>query len=176
MIKKLTDKNLVNYQPYKGVSLTKVGYDTAITVIRKHRLWEVFLVTKLQFQWDEVHEIAEQLEHVKSKKMVNRLDKFLGFPKYDPHGEPIPNSDGIFPSTFSKPISELNINKIGQVIGVCQDNPTFLQYLDSLNIKLGAKIEVIDKIAFDNSCEIKIENKLTHISAEVAQNILIKEL
>ena len=176
MIKKLTDKNLVNYQPYKGVGLTKLGYDSAITVIRKHRLWEVFLVTKLQFQWDEVHEIAEQLEHVKSKKMVNRLDKFLGFPKYDPHGEPIPNSDGIFPSTFSKPISELNINKIGQVIGVSQDNPTFLQYLDSLKIKLGTKIEVINKIAFDNSCEIKIENKLTHVSAEVAQNILIKEL
>jgi DtxR family Mn-dependent transcriptional regulator len=174
MIKKLTEKELVIYQPYFGVKLNKDGYSTAIEIVRKHRLWEVFLVNKLKFQWDEVHEVAEQLEHVKSKKLTNLLDAFLGYPQHDPHGEPIPNKDGLFPKLFSTPLSELNENDFGAVIGVCQDNPEFLKYLDSLNINIGTKIKIIEKIDFDSSLEIEIDKKRKHISSEVAKNILIK--
>lgn len=175
MIKKLTKKGLIEYQPYFGAKLSKTGYSTAIQVIRKHRLWEVFLVTKLNFQWDEVHEIAEQLEHVKSKKLIDSLDLFLGFPQQDPHGEPIPDKNGIFPEQFSTPIFDLNENEKGVIVGVAQDNPQFLKYLDSLKIKIGTKITVLSKIEFDNSLNIKIENEITHISSEVAKNILIKQ-
>lgn len=175
MIKKLTDKKLVDYTPYRGVSLSKTGLDNAIQIVRRHRLWEVFLVTKLQFQWDEVHDVAEQLEHIKSNQLINALDIFLDFPQHDPHGEPIPSKNGNFPKSFSKSLSKLEQGSHGQVVGVSQDKQAFLQYLDSLNIKLGTNISVIKKIDFDNSLEIKIENKQVHISNEVAKNLLIKE-
>lgn len=175
MVKKLTEKGFVNYQKYKGTSLTKKGHEVAVHIVRKHRLWEVFLVSKLQFQWDEVHDVAEQLEHIKSPKLVEHLDAFLGFPKYDPHGDPIPNKDGEFPKSFSAPLIELAIGAKGQVVGVSQDNPAFLQYLDKLHIQLGSTIEVIEIVAFDHSLEVIINNKAAHISAEVAKNILIKQ-
>jgi DtxR family transcriptional regulator, Mn-dependent transcriptional regulator len=175
MIKKLTEKKLVNYQPYFGASLSKMGYKTAIEIVRKHRLWEVFLVNKLKFQWDEVHEVAEQLEHVKSKKLTNLLDAFLGYPQHDPHGEPIPDKDGKFPKSFSTPLSELNELSQGNVVGVSQDNPEFLKYLDSLSINIGTKIKVIKKIDFDLSLEIEINGIKNHISSEVAKNLLIKQ-
>ena len=175
MIKKLTEKELVIYQPYFGVKLNKDGYSTAIEIVRKHRLWEVFLVNKLKFQWDEVHEVAEQLEHVKSKKLTNLLDAFLGYPQHDPHGEPIPNKAGLFPKSFSMRLNELECGASGQVVGVSQDNPSFLQYLDSLGIKLGTSISVVQKIVFDGSLEITINNKSAHISKDVAKNLLIKQ-
>jgi len=176
MIKKLTDKGLVNYEKYKGTSLTKKGNEIAIHIIRKHRLWEYFLVKKLNFQWDEVHNIAEQLEHIKSEKLIRKLDDFLGNPKYDPHGDPIPNKKGSFPKAFSKSLNNLYINKKGIVVGVCKDEPSFLQYLDKLKINIGTIIEIIEVIEFDNSFEIKINNKKIHISYEVSENILIKEI
>jgi len=175
MIKKLTEKGFVNYQKYKGTSLTKKGHEIAIHIVRKHRLWEVFLVKKLNFQWDEVHDVAEQLEHIKSSKLVEHLDTFLGFPQYDPHGDPIPNKNGEFPKSFSAPLIDLATGNKGQVVGVSQDNPAFLQYLDKLEIKLGSKIQVIEKVEFDQSLEVKINGKATHISSEVAKNILIKQ-
>ena len=175
MIKKLTDKKLVNYQKYNGTSLTKKGHEIAVHIVRKHRLWEVFLVKKLNFQWDEVHEVAEQLEHIKSPKLVEHLDAFLGFPQYDPHGDPIPSKNGDFPKSFSAPLIDLPEGNKGQVVGVSQDNPSFLQYLDKLEIHLGSKIQVIEKIEFDQSLEIKINGKATHISPELAKNILIKQ-
>ena len=175
MIKKLTDKQLVNYIPYHGVSLTQEGLKKAIEVIRKHRLWEVFLVNKLNFQWDEVHDVAEQLEHIRSPKLVDALDTFLGYPQHDPHGEPIPNKKGQFPKSFSQPLSTLSVGARGQVIGVAQDNPIFLKYLDSLNITLGTSVEVIKKIDFDLSVELKIDDRHIQISNEVAINLLIKE-
>lgn len=176
MIKKLTDKGLVNYEKYKGTSLTKKGNEIAIHIIRKHRLWEYFLVKKLNFQWDEVHSIAEQLEHIKSEKLIKKLDDFLGNPKYDPHGDPIPNKKGSFPKAFSKSLNNLDINKKGIVVGVCKDETSFLQYLDKLKINIGTIIEIIEIIEFDNSLEIKINNKKIHISYEVSENILIKEI
>ncbi len=175
MIKKLTEKGFVNYKKYKGTSLTKKGYKIAVHIVRKHRLWEVFLVKKLNFQWDEVHDLAEQLEHIKSSKLVEHLDTFLGFPQYDPHGDPIPNKNGDFPKSFSAPLIDLATGNKGQVMGVSQDNPAFLQYLDKLEIQLGSKIQVIEKIEFDQSLEVKINGKATHISSEVAKNILIKQ-
>ena len=176
MIKKLTDKGLVNYEKYKGTSLTKKGNEIAIHIIRKHRLWEYFLVKKLNFQWDEVHSIAEQLEHIKSEKLIKKLDDFLGNPKYDPHGDPIPNKKGSFPKAFSKSLNNLDINKKGIVVGVCKDESSFLQYLDKLKINIGTIIEIIEIIEFDNSLEININNKKIHISYEVSENILIKEI
>lgn len=175
MIKKLTEKKLVIYQPYFGVKLNKDGYSTAIEIVRKHRLWEVFLVKKLKFDWDEVHNVAEQLEHVKSKKLTNLLDAFLGYPQQDPHGEPIPDKDGIFPKLFSTPLSELDEQSQGNVVGVSQDNPEFLKYLDSLSINIGTKIKVLKKIDFDLSLEIEINEIKNHISSEVAKNLLIKQ-
>ncbi|MGC6469800.1 MAG: metal-dependent transcriptional regulator [Flavobacteriales bacterium] len=175
MIKKLTEKKLVDYIPYHGVNLTQEGMKKAVEVIRNHRLWEVFLVNKLNFQWDEVHDVAEQLEHIRSPKLINALDKFLGYPKHDPHGEPIPNKKGQFPKSFSQPLSTLMTGSEGQVIGVAQDNPVFLQYLDSLNITLGTIVKVIKKVDFDLSMEIKINDRHIQISNEVAINLLIKE-
>ncbi|MBF90786.1 MAG: iron-dependent repressor [Flavobacteriales bacterium] len=175
MIKKLTEKGFVNYQKYNGTSLTKKGHEIAVHIVRKHRLWEVFLVKKLNFQWDEVHDVAEQLEHIKSSKLVEHLDTFLGFPQYDPHGDPIPNKNGEFPKSFSAPLIDLTIGNKGKVVGVSQDNPSFLKYLDKLEIQLGSKIQVIEKVDFDQSIEVKINGKATHISSEVAKNILIKQ-
>ncbi len=173
MLQKLSDKGWINYKKYKGATLTKEGKKIALSIIRKHRLWETFLVTNLNFKWDEVHEIAEQLEHINSSELVNRLDDYLGNPMFDPHGDPIPNINGEIPKSFSIPLIELPINKIGQVVGVSLDTPSFLQYLDKINIHLGTKINVVDKIEFDQSLEIIIDNKNIQISSAVAKNILI---
>ena len=176
MIKKLTDKKLVNHQKYKGVSLSKSGYKTAIDIVRKHRLWECFLVSKLKFDWDEVHDVAEQLEHIKSSKLIDSLDIFLGKPKKDPHGEPIPNINGQFSKSNSLLLSEFPYDVSGEVIGVTNDNPSLLKYLDSIKLTIGSKVIINKKIDFDNSFEIVINNKQSHISYEVAKTLLIKEL
>ncbi len=174
MLQKLGDKGWVNYIRYKGATLTSEGKSIALSIIRKHRLWETFLVNNLDFKWDQVHEIAEQLEHISSQELVNRLDNYLGNPGFDPHGDPIPNKNGEFPKSFSSPLVKLEINEQGQVVGVSQDTPSFLQYLDKLKIQLGSHIKVVDKIEFDQSLEVLIQNKTVQISAAVAKNILIK--
>ena len=176
MLKKLTDKEMVDYQRYKGVSLSKTGYKTAIDIVRKHRLWEYFLVSKLKFDWDEVHDVAEQLEHIKSTKLINSLDIFLGNPKTDPHGEPIPDTNGLFTSSDALPLVEFPKGIKGELISVTDDNPTLLKYLNSLSITIGTEIRVIRKIEFDNSLEILINTTESHISHEVAKTLLIKEL
>ena len=173
MLKKLKTKKLLNYEKYKGVTLTKSGNKTAANIIRKHRLWEVFLVEKLKFNWDEVHEIAEQLEHIKSKDLVKKLDQFLGNPKFDPHGGPIPNIDGVFPKSEAILLSELSKGTKGIVIGVKESSAKFLQYIESLNLGLGAAVKIEEVVEFDQSFQIKIGSKLQHISNEVAKNILL---
>ena len=173
MLQKLADKGWINYKKYKGATLTKEGKQIALSIIRKHRLWETFLVSNLHFKWDEVHEIAEQLEHINSPKLVNRLDDYLGNPMFDPHGDPIPNIHGKIPKSFSIPLIELPVNKNGKVVGVSLDTPSFLQYLDKINIHLGTNIKVADKIEFDQSLEIIINKKSYQISSAVAKNILI---
>ncbi len=174
MIKKLQEKKLINYEKYKGVELSSKGAKLAISIIRKHRLWETFLVNKLDFTWGEVHEVAEQLEHIKSIDLVDKLDLFLGFPKFDPHGEPIPTKDGKIPTSNTIPLNELQTGITGNVMGVSMDEKSFLDYLTQLNISIGTKIELLEKISFDQSISIKIENTTQHISNDVAKHLLIK--
>ena len=174
MLKKLQEKELIKYKKYKGVELSSEGTKLATSIIRKHRLWETFLVKKLDFSWGEVHVVAEQLEHIKSTELVDKLDFFLGFPKFDPHGEPIPTKDGKIPTSNTIPLNELKIGTKGNVMGVRIDEKAFLDYLTQLNISIGTKIEILEKISFDQSISIKIENTTQHISNNVAQHLLIK--
>ncbi|MGC6285080.1 MAG: metal-dependent transcriptional regulator [Polaribacter sp.] len=174
MIKKLSDKKLVEYKKYYGVNLTKKGKLIAASVVRKHRLWEVFLVDKLNFTWDEVHDVAEQLEHIKSKKLMEELDSFLGFPKTDPHGDPIPDKDGNLQTIEKTLLSNLKKGESGICIGVKDSSSDFLQYLDKQNIKLGDQIKVIDKEAFDESTHIQIANRNMNISKKIASNLYIQ--
>ena len=176
MIKRLSDKNLVNYKKYQGVKLSKAGKDAAIEVIRKHRLWEVFLVEKLNFNWDEVHEVAEQLEHIKSEKLTNELDKFLDYPKRDPHGDPIPDAQGNFNISDQVLLSSLKPGQHGVCVGVKDSSTEFLQYLDKNNISLGKKIEVMEKEDFDKSMLVRIEGQELMISNLISTNLYIKTL
>ena len=174
MIKKLSDKKLVEYKKYYGVNLTKKGKLIAASVVRKHRLWEVFLVDKLNFTWDEVHDVAEQLEHIKSKKLMEELDSFLGFPKTDPHGDPIPDKDGNLQTIEKTLLSNLKKGESGICIGVKDSSSDFLQYLDKQNIKLGDQVKVMDKEAFDESTHIQIANRNMNISKKIAANLYIQ--
>ena len=174
MIKKLSDKKLVVYKKYYGVNLTKKGKLIAASVVRKHRLWEVFLVDKLNFTWDEVHDVAEQLEHIKSKKLMEELDSFLGFPKTDPHGDPIPDKNGNLQTIEKTLLSNLKKGESGICIGVKDSSSDFLQYLDKQHIKLGDQIKVMDKEAFDESTHIQIANRNMNISKKIAANLYIQ--
>lgn len=174
MLRKLSAKNIVNYVKYKGVSLTSEGERVALQIIRNHRLWETFLVEKLKFNWDEVHEVAEELEHISSTLLINRLDEFLNFPRYDPHGDPIPAANGEMKLKKQRLLAEMEVNEDGVVVGVNDSQPLFLQYLDKMGIALGSKIKVIDKIAFDNSFEINLEGRRNLlVSSEVSKNIFL---
>ena len=175
MLKKLAEKELVHYKKYQGVSLTEKGNLSAKMIVRKHRLWEVFLVEKLQFNWDEVHEIAEELEHIKSETLINRLDVFLGNPTKDPHGDPIPDENGKITKIEKLLLSDFNLNEIGICVGVKDTSPQFLQYLDKQKIALGSQIKIISKEDFDQSTTIEIENKILVISNKVAVNLYLKK-
>lgn len=174
MVKKLADKEVLTYVKYQGVSLTDLGRKIAVGVIRKHRLWEVFLVEKLNFSWDEVHDVAEQLEHIKSPKLINELDAFLEFPKMDPHGDPIPDKNGNFQKIEKKLLSTLEENQLGVCVGVNDSSSEFLKYLDRYNISLGQKIRVISKEPFDGSLTILINGKEMSISQKISNNIYIQ--
>lgn len=174
MIKKLADKKVLVYKKYQGVTLTDLGNQIATGVIRKHRLWEVFLVDKLNFSWDEVHDVAEQLEHIKSPKLINELDAFLGFPKTDPHGDPIPDKDGEFQKIEKRLLSTIEPSQLGVCIGVKDSSSEFLKYLDKYQISLGQQIKVISKEPFDDSLTILIHDKEITISQKIANNIYIQ--
>lgn len=174
MMKRLSEKKLVVYKKYQGVKLSKTGKETAVEVIRKHRLWEVFLVDKLGFAWDEVHEIAEQLEHIKSEKLISELDKFLGFPKKDPHGDPIPDAKGNIIVAEKVLLSELKIGESGICVGVKDSSTEFLQYLDKNDIALGKEITVLEKESFDQSMLIKLNENELKISNAISSNLYIK--
>lgn len=175
MLKKLADKELLDYQKYQGVTLTEKGQLAAKMIIRKHRLWEVFLVNKLGFAWDEVHEIAEELEHIKSEKLIDKLDAYLEFPGFDPHGDPIPNSKGEMVFTHKLVLSEAESNENYICVGVKNSSVDFLQYLDKQNISLGSKIKVLAKEAFDGSLQITVSDKDLVISNKIAENLFIKK-
>lgn len=175
MVKKLSDKNLLEYVKYQGVTLTDLGRKTATNIIRKHRLWEVFLVEKLNFSWDEVHEVAEELEHINSSKLIDELDAFLGYPKQDPHGDPIPDKDGNIPKIRKRVLSVLEKNDIGVCVGVKDTSAEFLQFLDKKEIKLGLKIKVIEIEPFDGSLTIEINGRKLSISNKIASNLYIQK-
>ncbi|MBS3738600.1 metal-dependent transcriptional regulator [Mesohalobacter halotolerans] len=174
MLKKLADKSLVVYKKYQGVKLSDRGENTALKVIRKHRLWEVFLVEKLNFNWDEVHDIAEQLEHIQSEKLTDELDRFLDYPKRDPHGDPIPNKDGQFEVANKTMLSELEIGESGICIGVKDSSSAFLNYLDKQAIALGKTLTVKEKESFDQSMLVAYDNKVLRLSEQATQNLYIK--
>lgn len=174
MLKKLHKKGLASHVKYKGATITENGKKIALGVIRKHRLWEVFLVNKLNFKWDEVHEIAEQLEHIKSPLLTDRLDAFLEHPKFDPHGDPIPDSSGKMPTMLKKSLKELRAGHAGRLIGVGVDDPKLLQHLESKGLRLGVEIAVIAYNDFDESYEIDTsETGKQFISSKVADLLLI---
>lgn len=175
MLKKLSEKELVDYVKYQGVTLTEKGKLAAINIVRKHRLWEVFLVEKLSFKWDEVHDVAEELEHIKSTLLIERLDEFLEFPKVDPHGDPIPDQHGNFADLAFVKLSKLKTNDKGTITGVSEHSSPFLKHLEKLGLTLGKKIEVSEILDFDGSVELSIDGNKINISREVAKHILISK-
>jgi DtxR family transcriptional regulator, Mn-dependent transcriptional regulator len=175
MLKKLKMQKLLQYERYQGVKLTTEGKKVAIQVIRKHRLWEYFLVEKLKFGWEEVHEIAEELEHIHSEKLVDKLDKFLGYPRLDPHGDPIPDSNGQLPSRKQVAISELPVNSRVWVSGIGDQSNDMLELLTHKKIAIGCPVEIKKKFGADGSVEIQVKNHpaLT-ISRHVADNLFVQ--
>ena len=177
MLKKLQLKNLLNYNPYKGFRLSKDGNKAALNIIRRHRLWEYFLVNQLQFNWDEVHDVAEQLEHVISRKLVDKLDAFLGYPKFDPHGDPIPDSNGKINFQQQIPLVNLPLNTMAIITSVQNQSSDLLAFLSNRDMHIGTKVEVKQKLNFDNSLEVKIKNKQSfHVSEQVANAIQVNPL
>lgn len=174
MVQKLAEKGLVDYIKYQGVLLTEQGTFAALMIVRKHRLWELFLVEKLGFSWDEVHDVAEQLEHIKSDKLTNRLDEFMEFPTEDPHGDPIPDPQGNITSVEKKLLSEVATGKNVICVGVKDSSAPFLQYLDKQQISLGAAIHVLGREDFDLSVNIRIKDRELTVSNKIAGNLFVK--
>ena len=174
MLKKLKEKKLIDHKKYGRITVTASGKKLALEVIRKHRLWETFLFEKLHFTWDEVHEVAEQLEHIKSKKLIDQLDRFLGFPSVDPHGELIPNAKGEFKIKAKMTLNEGSIGHRYTVIGVKDDSSSFLQYVDKVGCTMGAKIKLISHQSFDDALEIEIKKLRLLVSSKFAENIYVE--
>ncbi len=174
MLKRMAGKKLVTYQKSKGVKLTERGRQVAVGIIRNHRLWEVFLVDKLGYKWDEVHDLAEQLEHIHSEDLINKLDKFLGFPKADPHGDPIPDANGVLPKSKAVLLSSLNVGEQGTFTGVTDHTPTFLNYLDKTGFSLGSTLKVTNIEEFDQTVTVLVKSKKeVTVSHKVANSLLI---
>ena len=175
MLRKLDEKKMIIYSRSSGATLTREGKKVASKVLRKHRLWETFLVNKMHFSWSEVHEVAEQLEHIQSDKLLDQLDKFLGFPKFDPHGDPIPDAQSKILAVNGKPLSEMSAGKAAKVVNVIENDPAFLTYLDKLGIGLKVVLAVKEVQPVDKSLRIAIKGKKEiFLSREVAQKILVE--
>ena len=175
MLKKLGDKKLLTYDKVKGAKLTERGSKIAIDIVRKHRLWEVFLLEKLGYTWGEVHDIAEQLEHIHHEDLADRLDKFLGYPNYDPHGDPIPDKNGKLPATRWMALSETEIGKKVKVVNVDDNSPDFLKYLDKQSIGLNSTIIIKEIQNFDRSLLVELKGKKEiYLSQEAAKKIFVE--
>ncbi len=174
MLKRMAGKKLVTYQKSKGFKLSEKGRKVAVGIIRNHRLWEVFLVDKLGFRWDEVHDLAEQLEHIHSEDLTNKLDKFLGYPKADPHGDPIPDSNGVLPKSKAVLLSSLTVGEQGTFTGVTDHTPAFLNYLDKMGIALGSSLKIISIEEFDQTFTLQLKSKKEIVfSQKVANSLLV---
>lgn len=174
MLKKLKEKKLISYDKKKGAELSSEGMKLALNIVRKHRLWEVFLLVKLKYSWDEVHEMAEQLEHIQNNDLADRLDEFLGFPEFDPHGDPIPKANGIIPKLSKVLLSAKKIGDNCQIVAIKDTSSEFLQYLKQLSVDIGTCISIIDKVAFDNSLVIAMDGKNITVSEKFAKSIFVK--
>ena len=173
MLKKLKEKKLVHYEKYGKISLTTEGRKKAIEVVRKHRLWETFLYEKFSFTWDEVHEVAEQLEHIQSAKLVDKLDEFLNFPQYDPHGDAIPNAKGELPAMHKKTLNEEEVGHHCTMVAVKDNSASFLQYVNKIGLNINNKIKVIARHDYDELMEIEVNGKISSVSPRFARNIVI---
>tara|TARA_X000000950_G_C13746496_1_gene590788 strand:+ start:281 stop:949 length:669 start_codon:yes stop_codon:yes gene_type:complete len=176
MIKKLSKKKLIYHEKYRGTKISKNGIKVALQIIRRHRLWEVFLYEKLNFNWDEIHEVAEELEHVSSDQLIDNLDKYLKYPKIDPHGDPIPNKLGEIDFVDKISISDLKINEKGIVSRIINEDEEFFILLNKLNIEIGTEVKILDKIDYDGSLDVSINNKSVIISKVIAENIKITKI
>jgi len=174
MVRKLADRKLVRLKPDKSIQLTERGKNKALLTIRKHRLWEVFLVEKMNYKWNEVHELAEQLEHIESTDLVDRLDNFLGHPSFDPHGDPIPDKNGRIKNNHSAPLSDCTEGKHYTIANLTDTSDGFLQYLEKLNILPGMKIKLLEKHEYDNSFSLEIQKKTVQLSEKAARNIMVQ--
>lgn len=173
MLKKLRDKNLVEYQKYGKIKLTQSGHENAMAVIRKHRLWETFLYKKLDFTWDEVHEVAEQLEHIQSDKLIDKLDQFLNFPEFDPHGDPIPNKIGAVKIQYQNTLADMEVGKVCKMVAVKNDSPSFLHYVDELGLGINRHINILSKHPYDAIFTLEINDQKTIVSQRFAENIIV---
>ena len=173
MLKKLKEKKLIHYEKYGKITLAAAGRKQAIEVIRKHRLWETFLYEKLHFSWDEVHEVAEQLEHIHSPKLIEQLEKFLGYPDTDPHGDAIPNAKGEMKPITRKTLSEVGVGKTCKLVAVRDNSASFLQYVVHVGLGLSSKIKVLSRQKFDGTIEIEVDEKKSIVSERFADNIFV---
>jgi len=173
MLKKLKDKSLVDYEKYGKITLSETGRKFAINIIRKHRLWETFLYEKLEFSWDEVHEVAEQLEHIQSEKLIDKLDKFLNFPEFDPHGDPIPNKEGELTIQFKNTLADIEVGKLCKMVAVKDNTSSFLQYVVKVGLGINNEIKVISKQEYDNLTVIEVNGVKSSVSQKFAENIFV---
>jgi len=175
MIKKLSDRSLIKYMPYKGVELTRSGRKMALRTLRRHRLWEMFLVEYLDYTWDEVHDEAEKLEHIMSKDLEERIDKALGYPKHDPHGHPIPTKNGEIVEDDHPSLADLHVGNSGTVIRVNDVSQSLLKHMASMGISIQSRIKVLEVVEFDGSMKVQLHGNEVFISRQVARNIFIEE-
>ena len=173
MVRKLKEKSFVNYQKYGKISLTASGKKEGMMVIRRHRLWETFLYEKLDFSWDEVHQLAEELEHIHSAKLINGLDRFLAFPEFDPHGDAIPNEDGQIKIPFRRTLTEIKSGKRCKIVAVKDNSSDFLQYVDKIGLKIQDEILIVNKEEFDSLTTIESQGRQMVVSLKFTDNIFV---
>lgn len=176
MVSKLSKSGYIKNTPYKGFELTKKGEAVALNLVRKHRLWEVFLLEQLNYPWDKVHNEAENLEHASSEEFISRLEKFLQYPKFDPHGHPIPDKNGNIPRNSTVSLSKLKTDDYAKISSVSDENPEVLVYLSKVGLKLNDEIRVIEKIDFDNSIRIRFRSGDIFLSEKLSNNIFVKRV
>lgn len=177
MLKKLSDKQLIHYKRYRKTYLTDTGLRQALQIVRKHRLWEVFLNKKLNFSWDEVHDIAEQLEHIQSDSLIEKLDAYLGYPQFDPHGDPIPNAKGEITPSSTITLASASVHSRWKIVAVKETGNAFLQLLEKIGIAIGTKVTVMDTLPFDGSVQIKVsDDKTITVSEKIALNLMVQEI
>jgi DtxR family Mn-dependent transcriptional regulator len=174
MLRKLSEKSLIHYEKYKKIHLSAAGKKVALSILRKHRLWETFLHKKLNFSWDEVHEVAEELEHIHSQKLVDKLDEFLGFPEFDPHGDPIPKHNGDIPASTAQALALVKEGTPCKVVAVKDTSTSFLQQLERYEMQIGSQLTITERMPYDNSITVKMKKGNSfQLSEKIALNILV---